>query len=159
MTAVLIRTRIALALVVTTMASSACVDDKALDSIATTIRASSTQRPDELPVMQGSSPFHYPSELYSQRVQGNVTLSIFIDTLGVVHPESTRVVESSGHVSLDSAAVKGTQSLLFTPAKLAGKSVAVSILFPVYYRHPDEPPLPGDTILRRPAPATPAPTP
>lgn len=142
-----------------TLASTGCVDDKALDSIATTIRASSTQRPDELPVMQGSSPFHYPAELYTERVQGNVTLSIFIDTLGVVHPESTRVVESSGHAPLDSAAVKGTQSLLFTPAKLAGKPMAVSILFPVYYRHPDEPPLPGDTILRRPAPATPAPTP
>ena len=153
------RTRYAIALVATIIASSACVDDKALDSIATTIRNSSTQRPDELPVMQGPSPFHYPSELYSQRVQGNVTLSIFIDTLGVVHPESTRVVESSGHAPLDSAAVKGTQSLLFTPAKLEGKAVAVSILVPVYYRHPEEPPLPGDTILRRPAPATPAPTP
>ena len=155
----LARTRLAIVLVATALASSACVDDKALDSIATTIRASSTQRPDELPVMQGPSPFHYPAELYAERVQGNVTLSIFIDTLGVVRPESTRVVESSGHAPLDSAAVKGTQSLLFTPAKMAGKPVAVSILFPVYYRHPDEPPLPGDTILRRPAPATPAPTP
>ena len=159
MPAALARTRTAIMLAAVAMAVSACVDDKALDSIATTIRASSTQRPDELPVMQGSSPFHYPAELYADRVQGNVTLSIFIDTLGVVHPESTRVVESSGHAPLDSAAVKGTQSLLFTPAKLEGKPVAVSILFPVYYRHPDEPPLPGDTILRRPAPATPAPTP
>ena len=153
------RTRIALMLVAAAVVSSGCVDDKALDSIATTIRKSSTQRPDELPVMQGQSPFHYPAELYAERVQGNVTLSIFIDTLGVVRPESTKVVESSGHAPLDSAAVKGTQSLLFTPAKLDGKPVAVSILFPVYYRHPDEPPLPGDTILRRPAPATPAPTP
>ena len=153
------RTRSTIVLLGATLAFSGCVDDKALDSIATTIRASSTQRPDELPVMQGSSPFHYPTELYAERVQGNVTLSIFIDTLGVVHPESTRVVESSGHAPLDSAAVKGTQSLLFTPAKLAGKPMAVSILFPVYYRHPDEPPLPGDTILRRPAPASPASTP
>ena len=159
MPAALARTRNAIVLIAIALAVSACVDDKALDSIATTIRASSTQRPDELPVMQGSSPFHYPSELYSQRVQGNVTLSIFIDTLGVVHPESTKVVESSGHAPLDSAAVKGTQSLLFTPAKLGGKPMAVSILFPVYYRHPDEPPLPGDTILRRRAPATPAPAP
>lgn len=157
--AALARTCTTIALLGATLAFSGCVDDKALDSIATTIRASSTQRPDELPVMQGSSPFHYPAELYAERVQGNVTLSIFIDTLGVVHPESTRVVESSGHAPLDSAAVKGTQSLLFTPAKLDGKAVPVSILFPVYYRHPDEPPLPGDSILRRPAPATPAPTP
>ena len=57
-------------LVAAVMAASACVDDKALDSIATTIRASSTQRPDELPVMQGSSPFHYPAELYAERVRG-----------------------------------------------------------------------------------------
>ena len=157
--AALARTCTALVILAATLASSACVDDKALDSIANTIQASSVPRPDELPVMQGKSPFHYPSELYVQRVQGNVTLSIFIDTLGVVRPESTRVVESSGHPPLDSAAVKGTQSLLFTPAKMRGRPVAVSILFPVYYRHPDEPPLPGDTILRRPGRATPAPRP
>lgn len=138
------------------LVSSACVDDKAREKIESTIERSSFMKPDALPVMQGPSPFHYPAALYAERVQGNVMLRIFIDTLGVVYPESTKVVESSGHAPLDSAAVKGTQSLLFTPARMRGKVTAVSILFPVYYRHPDEPPLPGDTILRRPSAATPA---
>ena len=149
----------AIALSTAVLASSACIDDKAREKIESTIEKSSFMKPDQLPVMQGPSPFHYPRDLYADRVQGNVTLRIFIDTLGVVHPESTKVVESSGHAPLDSAAVKGTQSLLFTPARMRGRVTAVSILFPVYYRHPDEQPLPGDTILRRPTATTPARTP
>ena len=142
------------------LVTSACVDDSGMDSITKIIDRTTNPKPDELPVMQGPSPFHYPSELYAQRVQGSVTLRIYIDSLGTVHPESTQVVESSGHPPLDSAAVKGTQSLSFTPAKLRGRPVATSILIPVFYRHPDEPPMPGDTILRRPTtPGTPATTP
>jgi hypothetical protein len=45
--------------------------------------------------------------------------------------------------------VKGSQDLRFTPAKLRGEPLGVSILFPVYFRHPDAHALPGDTILQR----------
>jgi TonB family protein len=79
-----------------------------------------------------------------------VTLRIFIDREGHVRPESTRVHESSGYTSLDSAAVMGSQELRFTPARQDGDSVAVSILFPVFFRHPEARPLPGDTVLKRP---------
>jgi TonB family protein len=94
-------------------------------------------------------PFRYPSALYAQKVQGNVTLRIFIDSLGTVHPESTLVVESSGYGALDSAAVKGSRELSFTPAKKRDVPVAVSVLYPVYFRHPEATPLPGDSILKR----------
>jgi TonB family protein len=108
------------------------------------------QRPDELPVMLNPEPpFRYPAALYARRMQGNVTLCIFIDRDGHVRPESTRVEESSGYSSLDSSAVTGSQELHFVPAKLSGEPVAVSILFPVFFRHPEATPLPGDTVLKR----------
>jgi TonB family protein len=107
-------------------------------------------RPDELPVMLNREPpFRYPAPLYAQKVQGNVTLRIFIDRDGRVRPESTRVEESSGYASLDSSAVTGSQDLRFVPAKLDGEPMAVSILFPVFFRHPEATPLPGDTVLKR----------
>ncbi|MEP6904656.1 MAG: energy transducer TonB [Gemmatimonadales bacterium] len=107
-------------------------------------------RPDVLPVMLNKDlPFRYPPALYAKKVQANVTLRVFIDKEGLVVNESTHVAESSGIPSLDSAAVKGSGELRFIPAKTRGEAVPVSILFPVYFRHPEAPPLPGDTILKK----------
>src|SRR5512141_174550 len=90
-------------------------------------------RPDVLPVMLNKDlPFRYPASLYAKKVQANVTLRVFIDKEGQVVAESTRVAESSGIPSLDSAAVKGSNELRFIPAKTRGETVPVSILFPVY---------------------------
>jgi TonB family protein len=106
-------------------------------------------RPDSLPVMLNMEPpFRYPVSLYARKIQGNVTLRIFVDRDGRVRPESTRVAVSSGYTSLDSAAVTGSQELRFTPARQNGEPMAVSILFPVFFRHPQASPLPGDTVLR-----------
>jgi TonB family protein len=107
-------------------------------------------RPDEQPVMVNKElPFRYPPPLYARKVQGNVTLRLFIDADGRVRPDSTRVEESSGYPSLDSAAVKGSQELYFVPAKLHGEPMGVAVVFPVYFRHPEAAPLPGDTILAK----------
>ncbi|HEU4995799.1 MAG TPA: energy transducer TonB [Gemmatimonadaceae bacterium] len=92
-------------------------------------------------------PFRYPAPLYARKVQGNVTLRLFVDADGRVQAESTRVEETSGYPALDSAAVVGSQELQFVPAKLHGEPLGVVVLFPVYFRHPEAPPLPGDTIL------------
>jgi TonB family protein len=105
-------------------------------------------RPDELPVLVSAElPFHYPAALYARRVQGNVTLKLFIDRDGHVVAESTKVDEPSGYSALDSAAVTGARELKFVPAKLRGEAVPVSLLFPVYFRHPEARPLPGDSAL------------
>ena len=105
-------------------------------------------RPDEPPVpVNGEAPFRYPPALYARKVQGNVTLRLYIDSDGKPVPDSTRVEESSGLESLDSAAVRGSQELRFVPAKRHGEPMAVAVLFPVYFRHPEANPLPGDTIL------------
>lgn len=107
-------------------------------------------KPEVLPQMINSElPFRYPPALYSRKVQGNVTLRIFIDAQGRVAADSTRVVETSSYAALDSAAVKGSRELRFVPARRRGDAIPVSILFPVYFRHPDAPALPGDTILRQ----------
>ena len=105
--------------------------------------------PDELPALVTSDlPFRYPAALYARKVQGNVTLRLYIDRDGRVVADSTRVEEGSGYSALDSAALRGASDLRFVPAKLRGDAVPVSILFPVYFRHPDARPLPGDTILK-----------
>jgi len=108
------------------------------------------RQPDIAPVMLNKElPFRYPPALYAQKVQGNVTLRIFIDKEGAIVPDSTRIAETSGFTALDSAAMKGSRDLKFEPAKTRGQPVPVSILLPVFFRHPDAPPLAGDSIIKR----------
>lgn len=108
------------------------------------------RQPDEPPVMLNKElPFRYPPALYAQKVQGNVTLRIYIGRDGSIVPDSTRVAETSGFNALDSAAMKGSRDLKFEAAKTQGQAVPVSILLPVYFRHPDAPPLAGDSVIGR----------
>jgi TonB family protein len=124
-----------------------CMDNEQSAKLARSFESGPT-RPDEAPRMVNKElPFHYPPVLYARKVQGNVTLRLFIDRNGGVRAESTQVVESSGYASFDSAAIRGSQELKFVPAKTRGEPQAVTILFPVYFRFPGAPPLPGDTIL------------
>lgn len=108
--------------------------------------AASTVHPDEAPTMVNAElPFHYPASLYARKVQGNVTLRLFVDRDGRVTPDSTRVEETSGFPAFDSAAVTGSRELRFVPAKLRGEPVPLTILLPVWFRHPQARPLPGDS--------------
>jgi TonB family protein len=130
------------------LACLACIDKKSAQKAIEAVQ-SDGPRPDVMPVMLNEElPFRYPPALYAGKVQGNVTLRIHIDSTGAVWPESTSVVQSSGYAALDSAAVKGSQELRFRPATLKGKPLGVSILLPVFFRHPKGRPLPGDTVLR-----------
>lgn len=117
--------------------------------VTRTIASAITGAPDELPTMANPEPpFRYPAELYGRRVQGNVTLRLYLDSTGTVIPDSTRVEEGSGHAELDSAALRGSRALRFNPARRRGTAIAVSLLYPVYFRHPEAAPLPGDSVLR-----------
>lgn len=128
---------------------AACIDKKTAQAAVEAIQ-SGPEKPDVLPRMRGTQlPFRYPRDLYERKVQGNVTLRIYIDATGRVHPESTMVVEPSGYPSLDSAAVAGVPLLDFTPATLRGQPIPVTILFPVFFRHPQAAALPGDTVLKK----------
>ena len=108
------------------------------------------RQPDVPPVMLNKElPFRYPPALYAQKVQGNVTLRIYIDRDGSIVADSTRVAETSGFNARDSAAMKGSRDLRFEPATTQGVPVPVSILLPVFFRHPDAPPLAGDSVIKR----------
>lgn len=136
-------------LVAAVLSSAACVDKEQSQKLMKGFEAG-PQHPDEAPKMLNKElPFHYPQALFAKKVQGNVTLKLFIDRNGHVHPDSTQVVESSGYASFDSAAIRGSQELQFVPAKTKGEPQPVTILFPVYFRFPGAPPLPGDTILKK----------
>jgi TonB family protein len=137
------------AVLVLALAAAACADKKGAEHAAFAM-TSRGPKPDELPAMLNAEPpFRYPADLYAQRVQGNTTLRVYIDSRGVILPESTLVVESSGYPTLDSAAVAGSRELRFRPALRRGEAIPVAILFPVYFRHPEAAPLPGDTILKQ----------
>jgi protein TonB len=137
--------------------TTACVTKDDAQKAVQALAESRGDMPDQLPVMQNRElPFHYPAALYAKRVQGNVLLRIFVDTLGVVHPESTTVLESAtipaadsaAKPALDSAALAGSRQLRFAPASRRGRPVAVTIKFPVYFRHPQAAPPAGDSVLR-----------
>lgn len=128
---------------------AACVEKDSIQKASYSIM-SGGPRPDVLPsLLTTPLPFAYPRDLYAQKVQGNVTLRLYIDSTGFLHNDSTIIVESSGYPGLDSAAVSGSRMLRFTPAMREGKAMPVLILFPVYYRYPGAAPLPGDTILKK----------
>src|SRR6266446_1876510 len=79
-------------------------------------------------------PIAYPPALFEQKVEGDVTLRLFVDSTGKLIPESTRVAEPSGYPALDSAALAGATALHFAPAKRHGVAVATAFLQPVEFR-------------------------
>lgn len=126
-----------------------CVSKDDARKLVRALEQSQPARPDVAPVMINRDvPVRYPPSLYARKAQGNVTLRIFIDSTGAVRPESTQVAEPSGQPAFDSAAVAGARQLRFVPAQRAGVPVAVSILLPVYFRHPQAPPMPGDSVVK-----------
>lgn len=103
--------------------------------------AAAEARQNDVPVaINGDSPFRYPAELYDQGVEGEVRLRLYVDALGRVHPESTRVASSSGTPALDSAAVAGAAALRFAPAHREGAPVGIAFLQPVIFRRAPAPP-------------------
>jgi TonB family protein len=121
--------------------------------------------PDQEPpvALNSDSPIQYPPRLYDQKVEGDVMLRLFVDSVGRLLPESSRVAESSGYPALDSAALTGARKLRFAPARRHGLSIATAFLQPVEFRHPQasgavskgEP----DTSRPRPTPVRPPPAP
>ena len=89
----------------------------------------------EAPVaLNPDAPIAYPPALFDRKVEGDVTLRLFVDSTGKLIPESTRVSEPSGYPALDSAAVAGSTALQFAPAKRHGVAVATAFLQPVEFR-------------------------
>lgn len=108
-------------------------------------RGSVAQQPDSLPVFIGDSlPFAYPPSLYISLVQDNVTLRLYLDEYGRPVPDSTRIEEHALHAAFDTSALEGAPKLVFRPAYKGGAAIPYPILFPIKFRVPDGPPMPGD---------------
>jgi len=116
----------------------------------------------EAPVaLNPDAPIAYPPTLFDRKVEGDVTLRLFVDSTGKLIPESTRVAEASGYPALDSAALAGSKALQFAPAKRHGVAVATAFLQPVEFRQVGTtrtgtvtlPPTPAPTPMPPPAPA------
>lgn len=101
---------------------------------------------DSLPVYIGDSlPFLYPPGPYIERIQDDVTLRLYLDEFGRPVPDSTRIQEHAKLAAFDSSALQGAKDLVFRPAMRGGKAVPYPVLFPIKFRVPDGPPMPGDT--------------
>jgi protein TonB len=91
----------------------------------------------EAPVaLNADAPIQYPPKLFDRRVEGDVVLRLFIDSTGHLVPESSRVGESSGYPTLDSAALAGAKQLRYAPARRRGFPVAAAFLQRIEFRHP-----------------------
>jgi len=127
--------------------------------------ASPAAPPDQEPPvpLNPDSPIQYPPRLYDQKVEGDVVLRLFVDSMGRLVAESSKVAESSGYSALDSAALSGAKKLRFAPARRRGLAVATAFLQPIEFRRPTAGAAAGkgnadSSAARRPAPPpTPAP--
>ena len=93
--------------------------------------------PFRMPVLENEElPFGYPADAWAQGIGGETVLRIHISERGAV--DSVRIVQSSGHSSLDSAAVAGALKLRYRPARQGDDEVGVWGTLPVRYPMPEK---------------------
>jgi TonB family protein len=94
----------------------------------------------EAPVMVNSEPpVHYPPVLFQKNIEGTVLLRLFVDSLGRLAPESTRIAEGSGVAALDSAARAAVPAMKFAPARRNGRPISTLFLQPIEFHRPERP--------------------
>ena len=99
------------------------------------LKIGSANQPFYMPVMENEKmPFDYPRAAWEEGVGGETVLKIHISSSGAV--DSARVLKSSGHTSLDSAAVAGALKLRYRPARQGDEPVPVWGTLPVRYPLP-----------------------
>lgn len=80
--------------------------------------------------------FEYPPHAWEDGVGGTTVLRLLISRRGTV--DSVVVIESSGHPSLDSAALANARRLRYTPAAQGGTPVEVWGRLPVVFPVPEQ---------------------
>jgi protein TonB len=83
-----------------------------------------------------STAFEYPPDAWKEGVGGTTVLRLLISRRGTV--DSVVVVESSGHPSLDSAALSNARRLRYKPAAQGGTPVEVWGRLPVVFPVPEQ---------------------
>ncbi|GAA5507911.1 energy transducer TonB [Novipirellula caenicola] len=79
-----------------------------------------------------NAPPEYPADAVARRLEGTVKLKLMIDKTGRV--ERVEIVDSSGHGSLDRAAVEAVQAWQGQPAKRYGHPVTSEEVLPIRFR-------------------------
>jgi periplasmic protein TonB len=81
--------------------------------------------------LYGEAPIDYPIGLWDEGVEGTTLLRLRVSETGEV--DSVEVVETSGHLGLDSAAVAGARDLRFQPGRRNGKRIRMWASLPVHF--------------------------
>jgi protein TonB len=77
----------------------------------------------------------YPAEARQRGIEGHVVLRVSVDANGAATTVS--VLSSSGHESLDDAALAAVRRWRFVPATRAGVAVAATADVPIQFRLED----------------------
>ena len=109
-------------------------DEEAVDISAAPSFTPYTVRPDLInqPEVERALEREYPPILRDAGIGGRVTVHFFIDEEGTV--QNTLVAETSGHASLDQAALRVANVFRFTPALNLDKVVPVWIALPIQFQ-------------------------
>jgi TonB family protein len=81
--------------------------------------------------LYGDVPIDYPLELWDSDIEGQTLLRVRVTVMGQV--DSVVVLESSGHLAFDSAAITGARDLRYRPARRNGKRIVVWAEVPVHF--------------------------
>lgn len=100
------------------------------------LKIGTVNAPLKYPVRVDNHHFDYPTDAWDEQVGGTVWLRLRISPTGAV--DSAYVYESSGHPSLDSAAVADSRLLRYDPAEQEGEPIEVWAKLPVIYPLPEE---------------------
>lgn len=84
------------------------------------------------PRLEGRVTPPYPPRARRQGIEGDVLLEVDLDETGV--PRAVRVIESSGRLDLDAAAVEAVKAQRFIPATQGGRPIPFTIEVPVAFR-------------------------
>lgn len=84
----------------------------------------------------GAGSFEYPADAWDEGIGGTTVLRLLISRRGTV--DSALVVQSSGHSSLDSAALVNARRLRYQPAAQGGSPVEVWGRLPVVFPVPEQ---------------------
>ena len=93
--------------------------------------------------LYGDVPIDYPIELWDQDIEGQTLLRVRVTEMGQV--DSVVVLESSGQLAFDSAAIAGARTLRYRPARKNGKRIVVWAEVPVHFSKRPRP----DTSISR----------
>ena len=100
--------------------------------IALFLAAACRPSPVTPPQPTGQSVVLYPEELWDAGAEGTTLLRLYVLSNGSA--DSAQVSRSSGFPALDRAAMEGSASLRFTPARHRGQPVGAWVRLPVHFR-------------------------